>query len=114
MEGKRYKNSNYVVYPDGRIWSDSFGGCWKRFLDNGIGYMQVNISIKGIGKKRLYVHRIIAEVFIDNPENKPCVNHKNGDKKDNRVDNLEWVTHRENMNHAIATGLVPINMKYWI
>ncbi len=59
-----------------------------------------------IGQKRKLLHRIIAEVWIPNPENKPDINHKSGDKLDCRIQNLEWVTKSENSLHAIETGLM--------
>jgi hypothetical protein len=55
--------------------------------------------------KKVYLHRILAELFIPNPENKPCVNHKDGVKYNNSLSNLEWCTYQENNNHAFDTGL---------
>lgn len=71
------------------------------------GYHQV--TFKSPSKDKTYlVHRLVALTFIPNPLNKPFVNHINGIKTDNRVENLEWVTHQENMDHAKRTGLIPI------
>lgn len=85
---------------------------YKRWLNtrvlsphkNCYGYMVVTLrkNKKHLG---LQVHRLVAKAFIPNPYKKRCVNHKDGNKTNNHVDNLEWVTHQENTIHAWETGL---------
>lgn len=68
------------------------------------GYLGCSLY-KNRRMKTARIHRLVAKMFIKNNGNKKCVNHKNGIKTDNRVDNLEWCTHSENMNHAVQNGL---------
>lgn len=68
--------------------------------DNGKGYKKVNLSKENKVTQR-YVHRLVAEAFIPNPLNKPEVNHIDYDKSNNKLDNLEWVTSKENNAHSI-------------
>lgn len=68
------------------------------------GYLTMVLYRNNKGKN-VYVHRLVAEAFIPNPEGKETVNHKNGDKHDNRAENLEWNTYSENNAHAMKTGL---------
>ncbi|QXE92428.1 NUMOD4 motif-containing HNH endonuclease [Geomonas subterranea] len=70
------------------------------------GYLRVVLCKDG-QTKLWYIHRLVALAFIPNPENKPMVNHKNGNKRDNRLENLEWVTSMENHTHAFEHGLYP-------
>lgn len=106
-----YEVSNYGRVRGKDRWVDNGrGGSYlvygkeKVITDNGKGYKYVSLYDKGKCYRK-YVHRLVAEAFIPNPENKPTVNHINGDKSDNRVENLEWVTQEENNKHAIRTGL---------
>lgn len=76
----------------------------RRPYKNKNGYLRVELSKNG-KKKKVSIHRLVAQAFILNTDNKPEVNHKNGIKADNRADNLEWVEPKENIRHAIISGL---------
>lgn len=68
------------------------------------GYHRIRVTIERV-KMSYRVHREVAKAFIENPDNLPQVNHKDGDKNNNSVSNLEWVTNRDNAHHAIENGL---------
>lgn len=97
----------YSITEDGRVWSKLS----KKFLSlhkTDKGYLTFATKIGGRNGtyKCFKVHRLVAEAYIPNPENKPHVNHKDGNKENNSVDNLEWVTPTENMLHASSLGLL--------
>lgn len=102
--------TNYSIYDDGAVFNTKT----LRFIkpqSNG-RYNKVTLSING--KERQYlVHRLVATAFIPNPDNKPEVNHINGDRFDNRVENLEWVTASENQSHAVRTNLRKHGTDLW-
>ncbi len=84
--------SDYLIYNDGRVWSKRRNKFMKEFK-NERGYIQVVLSK---GKKYVFrVHRLIAEHYIPNPENKPQVDHINRNRSDNRIDNLRWASIQE-------------------
>lgn len=76
------------------------------------GYLRVGLWVNGVSKIKR-VHRIVAESFIENPKNKPCVNHKDGNKTNNNVSNLEWVTYSENELHSCRV-LIKSPNKPWL
>jgi hypothetical protein len=93
---------NYFVLPEGKIYSAHSAKILTSHLVN--GYQNVSLVVNHKGHKRR-VHTLIALAFIPNPNNYPIVNHKNGNKEDNSIDNLEWTTYKANSEHAIRTGL---------
>ena len=92
---------NRFISSKGRIKSKVRKEKYLKFTDNGLGYLYVHISHNGIPKKK-YVHRLVAETFIPNIENLPEVNHINGNKSDNSIDNLEWIDSRKNSHHYFS------------
>lgn len=72
--------------------------------DNGHGYLQINISIDG-KKTRKYVHRLVAQTFIPNPDNLPQINHKDGNTRNNDIENLEWCTAKYNCQYREKYGV---------
>ena len=98
-KGIFYTIDDYIITRNGEVINKHNGHVVKP-QKNGKGYLRVSI-----GKKLMFVHRLVAERYIPNPEGKPQVNHKNCIKTDNRVENLEWVTNQENRDHMVQNGL---------
>lgn len=96
---------NYVVFSNGEIWSN-YKNDFLVPQDNGVGYMKVVLRING-KSKNVYVHRLVAECFLPNPNGLKEVNHIDGNKRNNDVSNLEWCTGLENKGHAVKNGLTP-------
>jgi hypothetical protein len=99
-------NGEYSISDYGRVKSHKFGK--ERILKPALtsrGYPFVLLSMKGQKVKLQCIHKLVASAFINNPNNKPQVNHKDGNKLNNHIDNLEWATSKENHQHAWDTGL---------
>lgn len=95
--------NNYSVSDDGKVRSDKTGQ-EKVLQKDKRGYNIVNLYKNGDFKSKR-VHRLVAEAFLEPVENKECINHIDGNKLNNKVDNLEWCTHKENIEHSWRTGL---------
>ena len=94
---------NYLISKSGLVYSIKAKKLLKSTIDKK-GYCKVALYNEQ-GKLSISLHRLVALNYIENPDNKPQINHINGIKSDNKVTNLEWVTNKENTLHAIKNGL---------
>jgi hypothetical protein len=94
---------DYSITRDGQVFSHKTNKFKKPFNDQ-VGYVRIQLY-QDNKKKNYSLHRLIANTYICNPNNKPQVNHIDGNKANNRVSNLEWVTSKENMQHSYDKGL---------
>ena len=110
MIWKKVEGYNYEVSDDGQVRNYKTKKLLKQGVNKSYPYARVSFSLGCSGTpKIMFIHRLVAEAFINNPENKPQVNHIDGNKLNNNVTNLEWVTAKENTEHAINTGLKDIS-----
>lgn len=96
------------IAPNNRVPYWRKGKICKQSKSN-LGYMTVGFTVNNV-KVSKYVHRLVAEAFIDNINDYPQVNHIDGDKTNNRVDNLEWCTNSQNHTHASKNGLNKLHL----
>lgn len=107
---KQFRETNYYITEYGEVLNKKKG--LKKIISSvgKDGYNKVGLSFNG--KRTFYrVHRLVAECYIPNPNNHQQVNHINGIKTDNHVNNLEWVSQSQNIIHALKQGLIPSGEK---
>ena len=105
----KMRQNQYEISSLGRIRNIKTGNILKPFISNN-GYARISVNDPRTPKKKninLSIHRLVAEAFLPNTYNKPEVNHINGNKLDNSVGNLEWITYSDNRQHAYDTFLDP-------
>ena len=96
-------NSKYLISKCGKLFSLTSNKILKK-IKNSDGYLQHGLTING-KLKMIAIHRLLCLTYLDNKENKTHVNHKDGNKTNNCLSNLEWCTCKENIQHAYDTGL---------
>ena len=97
---------NYLIYDDGRVWSKNYKGRFLKHRINPEGYLKVNLCKDG-KHKTMTIHRLVALHYIENPENKPEVDHWDNNKQNNNISNLRWATKSENQRNKPSSGAVP-------
>lgn len=103
---KRIKGfPDYLIAKDGRVFSLKSKKFLKKTLHKRDGYFYYTLFIGNGKNKKVKIHRLIALHYLPNPNNHPCINHIDGNKKNNSIKNLEWCTHSHNNKHAYDIGL---------
>jgi hypothetical protein len=99
-------NGKYEISNNGDVRNSKKKNILKQNL-NSCGYKYVGIRINGNKNKTMFfIHRLLALYFIENPNNLPCVNHIDGNKQNNNINNLEFCSQSYNINHAVKIGLI--------
>ena len=115
MEKRKFRDTIYLVSSCGRVWNGKRGNELVVNYGSGYGLVKLSIGEKGNKKEKTFlIHRVVAECYLERVDGKNEINHKDGDKRNNRVENLEWCTRSENMNHAYVMGLIEINPANWV
>ena len=96
--------SIYSISDKGEVYNEIYNKYLKPYKNTKHHYLVVSLCKENSKIKLCSVHRLVAGAFIPNPDNKPCVNHKDSNRENNNVENLEWVTHKENTKHGIEVG----------
>lgn len=98
------RNDNYSINENGEVRNDNTGRIKSAFVSKGNGYLMIDLWENNKSSK-VPLHRLIAEAFIPNPNNKPCVDHIDGNRQNNAIENLRWATYSENNSRFETVGV---------
>lgn len=101
---KLERNNNYSINENGEVRNDVTGAIKKPYLNKSNGYLTVDLYSNNKSVK-VTIHRLLAETFLPNPDNKPCVDHKDGNRQNNSLSNLRWATFSDNNSRFETVGV---------